>query len=85
MKLRILYFARFRETLGCSEELLEAPAEIQTVAALREYLCRRGAPWSEVLASGKNGRVAVNQFMADETSTLPNGAEVAFFPPVTGG
>jgi sulfur-carrier protein len=30
-------------------------------------------------------RCALNQVMADETTPVPDGAEVAFFPPVTGG
>jgi molybdopterin synthase sulfur carrier subunit len=30
-------------------------------------------------------RAAVDQVMADEAEPLRDGAEVAFFPPVTGG
>lgn len=30
-------------------------------------------------------RCALNQVMADESAEVPEGAEVAFFPPVTGG
>ena len=37
------------------------------------------------LARGRAVRVSLNQTMVDETATLPAGAEVAFFPPVTGG
>jgi molybdopterin synthase sulfur carrier subunit len=29
--------------------------------------------------------MALNQTLSDESATLPDGAEVAFFPPVTGG
>jgi molybdopterin synthase sulfur carrier subunit len=29
--------------------------------------------------------MALNQLMSDESATLIEGAEVAFFPPVTGG
>jgi molybdopterin synthase sulfur carrier subunit len=30
-------------------------------------------------------RCALNQLMSDESAVLGEGAEVAFFPPVTGG
>jgi molybdopterin synthase sulfur carrier subunit len=30
-------------------------------------------------------RVALNQVMADESAAVTDGAEVGFFPPVTGG
>ena len=39
----------------------------------------------ESLARGKAVRVALNQVMADESAVLTEGAEVGFFPPVTGG
>ena len=48
-------------------------------------LIERGNPWSEVLAEGKVLRCALNQHMVDESTALVEGAEVAFFPPVTGG
>jgi molybdopterin synthase sulfur carrier subunit len=37
------------------------------------------------LAEGKVLRCALNQHMVDENTALQDGAEVAFFPPVTGG
>ena len=40
---------------------------------------------AQALARGKAIRVAVNQVMADESAEISEGAEVAFFPPVTGG
>jgi sulfur-carrier protein len=83
--LTLLYFASLRERVGrAREELAVAPAGA-TVAALLEELRGRGEPWNEALASGKSWRVAVNQRMADESTALRNGDEVAFFPPVTGG
>ncbi len=38
-----------------------------------------------MLAQGKALRVAVNQEMAQPTTPVKPGDEVAFFPPVTGG
>ena len=40
--IRILYFARLRETLGCTEENVTLPQEVQTVAALTGWLAARG-------------------------------------------
>ena len=85
MKLKLLYFARIREQVGCESELLELPAGITTVGALREHLMQRGGAWREALAEKRVLRVAVNQDMAAAQRELCAGDEVAFFPPVTGG
>ena len=77
------YFASLREALGASE-VLRLPAG-STLGALRDALIARGGRHAEVLARGRAVRCALNQLMADETTLLPDGAEVAFFPPVTGG
>ena len=85
MKLRVLYFAALRERVGRSEETVDAPEEIATVAQLREWLARRGEPWQEAFAQTRRVRAAVDQAMVDDEHSLHEGAEVAFFPPVTGG
>ena len=45
----------------------------------------RGGAWAEALAEHRALRVAVDQAMAAADAPLRDGAEVAFFPPVTGG
>ena len=55
------------------------------MAALRDELLARGGVYAEVLARNRAVRVAVNQVMGREDTALQDGAEVAFFPPVTGG
>ncbi len=84
MHIHLLYFAGLREVLGVATETLELPAEIETVAGLRELLAARGAPWT-ALVTTKNLRAAVNQEMAGQDARVHAGDEVAFFPPVTGG
>ena len=84
MHIHLLYFAGLREVLGVATETLELPAEIETVAALRELLAARGAPWT-ALVTTKNLRAAVNQEMTGQDARVHAGDEVAFFPPVTGG
>jgi sulfur-carrier protein len=77
------YFASIREAVGQSSEQLDTTAT--TLGALRDQLIARGSPWTEALARGRAVRVALNQVMCDEGDALPAQAEVAFFPPVTGG
>jgi molybdopterin synthase sulfur carrier subunit len=83
MKVNIKYFASIREAVGSGAESLETTAP--TVAALRDELIARGDGYAESLARGKSVRVALNQTLSDEYAVLVEGAEVAFFPPVTGG
>lgn len=83
MQIQIRYFASLRESLGTGETLtLDAPL---TVGQLRDQLIARGEPHAEALARGRALRAALNQTMCAETAALTPGAEVAFFPPVTGG
>ncbi len=83
MKITVRYFASIRETMGLGSETLESSAA--TLAELRDELIARGGHHARALARGKALRVAQNQVMAAESIALLEGAEVAFFPPVTGG
>jgi len=85
MKIKILYFASLREALQTSEETLELPPSVTQVGQLRELLINRGPSWAEALAADRAVRVALNQAVAEPDTALPAGAEIAFFPPVTGG
>ena len=83
MQITVKYFASIREALGTGSETVQTQAA--TLGALRDELLARGAAHAEALARHRAVRTALNQVMADETSALTDGAEVAFFPPVTGG
>ncbi len=85
MKLQLRYFASIRETLGLDQELIELPVAVRTVDDLRVHLQLRGGIWDEVLGGGKVLRCALNHQMVNPSTELVDGAEVAFFPPVTGG
>ena len=82
-KITVRYFASIREALGCASETIETHAA--TLGALREMLMERGGAYASSLGTGKAVRMALNQVLSDDSATLPEGAEVAFFPPVTGG
>lgn len=79
----VRYFASIREAVGQGQELVQT--EAATLGALRAELIARGAPWAGCLAEGRAVRMALNQAMATGDAALPDRAEVAFFPPVTGG
>ena len=85
MKVKVLYFAGLREQLGRPGEELDVSPAVTTVAGLRTLLTARGGAWQTALAQGKALRVAVNQEVAQPTTPVKPGDEVAFFPPVTGG
>jgi molybdopterin synthase sulfur carrier subunit len=83
MKLRVRYFASIRESLGPGE-MVDA-AEGSSVAAVRDALISRGGAHAGALARTRVLRCALNQVLCDERTVVPEGAELAFFPPVTGG
>jgi sulfur-carrier protein len=85
MNIQVRFFASLREVLGSSAVPLLVPNEVTTVGALRAWLCLQSAAHAEALAQTKAVRAAINQTMCTDEAVLVDGAEVAFFPPVTGG
>ena len=83
MKLTVRYFASIREVLGAIETV--EVAEDSTVGAVRDALIARGGVHAGALARGRALRSALNQVLCDENARVADGAELAFFPPVTGG
>ena len=83
MKLNVRYFASLREALGASESVAIEPGA--TVGSVRDTLIARGGAHATALARGRAVRSALNQALCDESTLVTEGAEVAFFPPVTGG
>lgn len=82
MNIRLRYFASVREALGRSAE--ERRTSAATLGALRAELIALGGAYAQAL-EGRAVRMALDQSMADDDAPLRDGAEVAFFPPVTGG
>ncbi|WP_119966712.1 molybdopterin converting factor subunit 1 [Simplicispira lacusdiani] len=83
MKITVRYFASIREAVGQGSEAVDTAAA--TLGALRDELIARGGAYATSLAHGRAVRMALNQVLSDESAALADGAEVAFFPPVTGG
>lgn len=77
------YFASLREALGPGQTL--DLAEVTTLGGLRDQLIASSAAHAAALGRGRAVRVAMNQTLSDESVLVRDDAEVAFFPPVTGG
>lgn len=83
MNVTVRYFASLREALGSGETLDLAAGE--SVGGLRDSLMQRSAVHAEALHRKRALRCALNQALCEESALVLEGAEVAFFPPVTGG
>jgi len=82
--IKILYFARLRDELDCSEEAFELAAESCSVAQLKQQLADRDGVWQQVFTESLV-LVAVNKAIANTETVIQTGDEIGFFPPVTGG
>ena len=83
--LHLLYFAWLRERLGTTEERVDLPASVRTVADLFAWQAGRGPTYRAAFAGPSRVRCAVNQDFAGGDAPVRPGDEIAFFPPVTGG
>ena len=87
MKIEVKYFASIREATGLTHETVtlngagaRALRRPWTACALLAQRSSRKA-----LATWRPVRAAVDHVMRARSFELPDGCEVAFFPPVTGG
>jgi sulfur-carrier protein len=83
MKLHLLYFAWVRERIGKDGETLELDAA--TVGGALDALRALGDNYAWALEAPDRLRFALDQEFVDERAPLKEGAELAIFPPVTGG
>jgi molybdopterin synthase sulfur carrier subunit len=81
MKVKVMYFARYRELLGLDVERLEG--NFAVLDDVRQALVAKGGHYA-VLAE-QNLMCARNEELCKLDEALEEGDEVAFFPPVTGG
>lgn len=82
--IKVLYFASLRDRLDSSGEQLDA-TDISDVAALKTLLSQRQGDWNAVFSQDELLLCAVNQEMAQDQTSIEDGDEIGFFPPVTGG
>jgi molybdopterin synthase sulfur carrier subunit len=82
---RLRYFAWVRERIGRTEEDVDPPAEVVTVADLLAWLQGRGPEYEHALSEPSVIRVAVDHVHAQRSAPVAGASEVALFPPMTGG
>lgn len=85
MRITVRYFARLREALGISDEVLDLPETELTAGALLSKLQGLHAPAWEKLPGDLPLLCSVNLQMARPEARVRDGDEVGVFPPVTGG
>lgn len=85
MIITLRYFAWIRERIGKSEETLDVPAEIASVADLVGWLKGRGPEYTAAFERAEVIRAAIDQTHVQRDARFAGAREVAFFPPVTGG
>lgn len=83
--MKILYFAWVRERIGQGSESIDPPESVATARDLVTWLKTREPRYEAAFADLSAIRVAVDQRQADLDAPIAGAAEVAFFPPVTGG
>ncbi len=77
MKIKVKFFASLRDRIGRAEESLDFDSASVTVADVWSRVAEESIP-DGIL-------IAVNMEYTDDSHSLSEGDEVAFFPPVTGG
>lgn len=81
----LVYFAWVRERIGVDGEVLPLPPGTATVGDLLDWLATRSPGHAAALDNRAAIRVAVDQAFVGFDAPIADGAEVAIFPPVTGG
>jgi molybdopterin synthase sulfur carrier subunit len=83
MRLHLLYFAWVRERIGLDGETRDLDA--RTVGEVLSTLAALGDGYAAAFAEPHRLRFALDQDFVGEDAPLRDGAELAIFPPVTGG
>jgi sulfur-carrier protein len=83
--MKALYFAWVRERVGKSEEELSPPPTVTTVGDLMAWLSSRGEGYAHAFEKPHVVRAALDRVHARPEARIEGAAEVAFFPPMTGG
>ncbi len=85
MSLKLRYFAWVRERVGKTEEDINPPADVTTIADLMNWLSGRGEEYAHAFENRKVIRAAIDRNHAQPGTTIAGAREIAFFPPMTGG
>lgn len=85
MRLKLVYFAWVRERVGRTDEVVEVPDDVATIADLVRWLKDRGEEYAHAFENEAVVRAAIDRTHVKPGAALAGAGEVAFFPPMTGG
>ncbi len=80
-KVKVLFFATLRDGAGTRSAEIEV-AEGTTVQGLKDAIVQQ---YPNLKRPIETALVAINREYTPDQAVVPQGAEVAFFPPVSGG
>lgn len=81
MQIQVLFFAHFKDRAGTSSVSVSLP-DGSTVSTLKRTLAQQFPMIGTLMG---NSVVSVNREFAFDEDSIPDGAEVGIFPPVSGG
>ena len=79
--IKLLFFATIRDRAGTKSLEIDIPANL-TILGLKEKL---STDYPNLKDSMKSVLITINREYAFDDAVVPSNAEVAFFPPVSGG
>ncbi|WP_210485100.1 molybdopterin converting factor subunit 1 [Microvirga antarctica] len=83
--MRLVYFAWVRERIGRTDEEVDLPAAVVTIADLVSWLRERGEEYAYAFENDGIVRAAMDHVHVGPDTPVGNAREIAFFPPMTGG
>jgi len=83
--LKLRFFASIREKLGQGSLDVRAAPDVVDVASLVRHLDAGPMPGCAATLLADNSLVAINRQLASPSTSVEDGDEIAFYPPVTGG
>ncbi len=84
MRVRLLYFARVRDFMGCSEDTVEIDTAKLDGAGLIDWMAAKAPAVAEKLRD-PSIRLIINQEIGAMDRPIVDGDEVALVPPFSGG
>jgi len=85
MTVKIAYFAWVRERVGRTDETVDLPPDVSTVADLVRWLKTRGEEYEHAFENEAVVRAAIDHAHVKPEASVREAREIAFFPPMTGG
>ncbi len=83
--MKVRYFAWVRERVGKADEDVDVPVGVATVGELMTWLASRGEEYAYAFENPTVIRAAIDKTHVKAQAAIAGAAEIAFFPPMTGG